>query len=79
MKFYEIEIQTDSEDQDIKGIYTYDTADDAEIVFHQKMASGMTAIKNGTLKKVLNMVIDSYGNTLLRENKERPEDPEPNE
>lgn len=76
MKFYEIEIQTTTGGEESKGIYTYDTVDDAEIVFHQKMASGMTAIKNGTLKKVLNLVIDSYGNTLMSENKEASEETE---
>lgn len=75
MKFYEIEIQTTVAGEESKGIYTYDTPDDAEIVFHQKMASGMTAIKNGTLKKVQNMVIDSYNNTLMSENKETSEEP----
>ena len=76
MKFYESEIQTDTQDQESKGIYTYDTKDDAEIVFHQKMASGMTAIKNGSLKKVLNLVMDSYGNTIMSENKEAAEESE---
>lgn len=75
MKYFEIEIQTDKNDQDSKGIYTYETVNDAEIVFHQKMASGMTAIKNGSLKKVLNMVIDDLGNTLYRESKEAAEEP----
>jgi hypothetical protein len=78
-KFYEIEIQTSQEDQESKGIYTYNTADDAEIVFHQKMASGMTAIKAGTLKKVLNLVIDDLGNPLFRENKESAVEPNENE
>lgn len=76
MMYYEIEIQTDTQDQESKGIYSYNTVDDAEIVFHQKMASGMTAIKNGSLKKVLNLVIDSYGNTIMSENKEVAEESE---
>lgn len=69
MKFYEIEIQTDVEGQESKGIYTYEDKDSAEIVFHQKMASGMTAIKNGTLSKVLNLVVNGMGGTELIEYK----------
>lgn len=77
-KYYEIEIQINNEDQESKGIYTYATQDDAEIVFHQKVASGMTAIKDGTLKKALNLIIDSYGNPVMSINKEVVEEPEPN-
>lgn len=74
MKFYEIEIQTDMQGQESKGIYTYDDRDSAEIVFHQKMASGMTAIKNGTLSKVLNMVVNGMGGTELVEYKSTVEE-----
>jgi hypothetical protein len=74
MKFYEIEIQTDMQGQESKGIYTYDDRDSAEIVFHQKMASGMTAIKNGTLSKVLNMVVNGMGGTELVEYKSAVEE-----
>lgn len=77
-KYYEIEIQINNDDTESKGIYSYTTQDDAEIVFHQKVASGMTAIKNGTLKKALNLIIDSYGNNIMSINKEAVE-PEPNE
>lgn len=75
MKFYEIEIQIGNDEQESKGIYSYTSSDDAEIVFHQKVASGMTAIKNGTLKKALNLVIDEYGNVLMSENKEAASEP----
>ena len=47
--------------------------DDAEIVFHQKVASGMTAIKNGTLKSALNLVINDMGGTELSDYKEKKE------
>lgn len=79
MKFYEIEIQTNLEDIESKGIYSYDTKDDAEIVFHQKVASGMTAIKNGTLKKVLNVVMNGMGGIEFTDYKEKKDEPEPNE
>ena len=79
MKFYEIEVQTNLEDIESKGIYSYDTRDDAEIVFHQKVASGMTAIKNGTLKKVLNVVINGMGGVEFTDYKEKKDEPEPNE
>jgi len=78
-KYYEIEIQISNDNTESKGIYSYATQDDAEIVFHQKVASGMTAIKNGTLKKALNLIIDSYGNNIMSINKEAVEEPEPNE
>lgn len=74
MKFYEIEIQTDMQGQESKGIYTYDDIDSAEIVFHQKMASGMTAIKNGTLSKVLNKVENGMGGTEFVEYKSAVEE-----
>lgn len=79
MKFYEIEIQTNLEDIESKGIYSYDTRDDAEIVFHQKVASGMTAIKNGTLKKVLNVVMNGMGGIEFTDYKEKKDEPESNE
>jgi hypothetical protein len=79
MKFYEIEIQTNLEDIESKGIYSYDTRDDAEIVFHQKVASGMTAIKGGTLKKVLNVVMNGMGGIEFTDYKEKKDEPEPNE
>lgn len=79
MKFYEIEIQTNLEDIESKGIYSYDTKDDAEIVFHQKVASGMTAIKNGTLKKVLNVVMNGMGGIEFTDYKEKKDEPESNE
>ena len=77
MRYYEIEIQTNLEDQESKGIYSYDSRDDAEIVYHQKIASGMTAIKNGTLKEVLNLVINSTGGTELCDHKKKEEEPAP--
>lgn len=73
MKYYEIEIQTNLEGQESKGIYSYDTKDDAEIVYHQKVASGMTAIKNGTLKSALNLVVNGMGGTEFADYKERQE------
>ena len=63
-KFYEIEIQIDKDGKESKGMYSYDTRDKAIAVFHQKMASGMQA---GTLKSVMNMVINEHGGTEIRE------------
>lgn len=77
MRYFEIEIQVDMEGKESKGIYSYDDRNDAEIVFHQKVASGMTAIKNGTLKSCLNMVINGMGGTELSDYKSIPEE-EPN-
>lgn len=74
MSYFEIEIQVDMEGKESKGIYSYDNRNDAEIVFHQKVASGMTAIKNGTLKSCLNMVINGMGGTELSDYKSIPEE-----
>jgi Na+-transporting NADH:ubiquinone oxidoreductase subunit NqrA len=73
MSYFEIEIQVNNEGTESKGIYSYDNKDDAEIVFHQKVASGMTAIKNGTLKSALNLVINGMGGTELSDYKEKQE------
>lgn len=65
--YYEIEIQRNNEGQESKGMYSYATLDEAKAVFHTKMASGITAGIAGTLKYVLNMVINEYGNTEIME------------
>lgn len=72
--YFEIEIQTDNEGTESKGIYSYETKDKAVAVFHQKMASGITAGLAGNLKKVLNMVINEQGGTITREYWEAPEE-----
>lgn len=73
--YFEIEIQTNNEGQESKGIYSYEAKDNAVAVFHQKMASGITAGLAGNLKKVLNMVINEQGGTITREYWEAPEEP----
>lgn len=75
--YYEIEIQTDKEGKDSKGIYSYETRDEALKVFHQKMASGITAGLSGTLSKVLNMIINEHGGTEVKEFWQAPVQPEP--
>lgn len=75
--YYEIEIQTPVEGQESKGIYSYESKDQAIVVFHQKMASGITAGLAGNLSKVLNMVINEHGGTEVREFWEVPVEPEP--
>lgn len=80
--YYVIEIQRNNEDQESKGIYTYATFDEAKVVFHQKMASGITAGLAGTLKFVMNLIINEYGNTEVVERWVAPEpepEPEPEE
>lgn len=70
------------EDVESKGMYSYPTLDEAKAVFHQKMASGITAGLQGNLKFVLNLVINDYGNTVIVERWVAPEpapEPEPNE
>lgn len=73
--YFEIEIQTNAEGTESKAIYSYEAKDNAVAVFHQKMASGITAGLAGTLKKVLNMVINEQGGTVIREYWEAPEEP----
>lgn len=79
MKFYEIEIQVDKDGKESKGMYTYEdenpkvARDKAVAVYHQKMASGMQA---GTLKSVLNVVLNEHGGTEVRERWEKYEEPE---
>lgn len=75
--YYEIEIQTNNEGQESKGMYSYESRDQAISVFHQKMASGMTAGLAGNLKKVLNMVINEHGGTEIKEFWVAPVEPEP--
>ena len=75
--YYEIEIQTDNEGKDSKGIYSYETRDEALKVFHQKMASGITAGLSGTLSKVLNMIINEHGGTEVKEFWQAPVQSEP--
>ena len=66
-RFYEVEIQVNNEGTESKAIYSYDTRDQAVAVFHQKMASGITAGLAGNLASVLNLVINEYGNTVIME------------
>lgn len=78
--FYEIEIQRNTEGQESKGMYSYQTRDEAIAVFHQKMASGITAGRQGNLTYVLNMVINESGNTIALETWLAPApEPEPEE
>ena len=74
--YYEIEIQRDKEDVEAKGIYTYETLDEAKAVFHTKMASGITSGLAGNLKYVMNLIVNEYGNTEILERWVAPE-PEP--
>lgn len=76
MKYYVIEIQRDKEGVESKGMYSYNTRDEAVAVFHQKMASGITAGTQGNLSYVLNMVINEYGNTEMMERWTTPVEPE---
>jgi hypothetical protein len=76
MKYYVIEIQRDKEGVESKGMYSYGTRDEAVAVFHQKMASGITAGTQGNLSYVLNMVINEYGNTEMMERWTAPVEPE---
>lgn len=71
--YYEIEIQTDVEGKDSKGIYTYNEKDKAIATYHQKMASGITAGTEGKLNKVMNMVINEQGGTVTKEYWEKVE------
>lgn len=75
--YYEIEIQTDNEGNDSKGIYTYETRDEAVSVFHKKQGSGMDAGRAGNLTKVLNLVINEHGGTETKEFWQAPVQPEP--
>lgn len=84
--FYEVEIQRNMEDVEAKGMYSYETLDEAKAVFHTKMASGITQGRQGNLKYVMNLIINEYGNTevverwLAPEPEPEPEpDPEPSE
>ena len=65
--YYEIEIQRNMEDVESKGMYSYATLDEAKAVFHTKMASGITAGRQGNLKFVMNLIINEYGNTEVVE------------
>lgn len=76
--FYEIEITRNMEDVESKGMYSYSTRDEAVKAFHTKMASGLNQAIAGTVKYVLNMVINDYGNTVMMERWTAPEpEPEP--
>lgn len=80
--FYEIEIQRNMEDVESKGMYSYETLDEAKAVFHTKMASGITAGRQGNLKYVMNLIINDVGNTEVVERWIAPEpepEPEPEE
>lgn len=75
--YYEIEIQANNEGKESKGIYSYESRDEALTIFHQKMASGITAGLAGNLSKVLNMIINEHGGTEVREYWEASVEPEP--
>lgn len=84
MKYYEIEIQRDMQDTEAKGIYDYESLDEAKEVFHSKMASGIASGRAGNLKYVMNLIVNEYGNTEVLERWIAPEpepqpEPEPNE
>lgn len=66
MRFYVIELQTDKEDKTSKAVYEYANYDEALKVFHQKMASGITAGLSGTVKKIVVMILDYDGNTTIK-------------
>lgn len=76
MRYYEIEIQTNTEGADSKGIYSYDNKGQAEQVFHTKMASGINQVLEGNLVSVLNLIINENGGTVMSELFKLP-DPEP--
>ena len=76
--FYEIEIQRNTEGTESKGMYSYETKDEAIKTFHTKMASGITAGIAGTVTYVMNLVLNDYGNTVMLERWVAPE-PEPEE
>lgn len=82
MSYYVIEIQTDKEGNEPKAIYAYPTHDEALKVYHQKMASGITAGLAGTLSKTLVLVLNSIGNVDIKGIWEEPRpipEPEPEE
>lgn len=71
--YYVIEIQRNNEGQESKGMYSYETLDEAKAVFHTKMASGITAGRQGNLKYVMNLILNEYGNTEMVERWIAPE------
>lgn len=78
MIYYEIEVQRNMEDVESKGMYSYETLDEAKAVFHTKMASGITAGRQGNLKYVMNLIVNEYGNTEIVERWVAPApEPEP--
>ena len=77
MTYYEIEVTRDTEDVESKGMYSYNTRDEAIKTFHTKMASGINAGIQGTVKYVMNLVINEYGNTEIMERWVAPVQPEP--
>ena len=82
MTYYEIEIQRNMEDVESKGMYSYETLDEAKAVFHTKMASGITAGRQGNLKYVMNLIVNDLGNTEVVERWVAPApepEPEPEE
>lgn len=80
MSYFVIEIQTDNEAKTSKAIYEYPTHDEALKIFHQKMASGITAGLAGNISKTLVLVLNSIGNTVIKDMWEKPAPiPEPEE
>ena len=77
MTYYEIEITRTSDGQESKGMYSYATRDEAIKTFHTKMASGINSGIQGTVKYVMNLVINEYGNTEMMERWVAPVQPEP--
>lgn len=77
MTYYEIEVTRTPDGQESKGMYSYATRDEAIKTFHTKMASGITAGRQGNLKYVMNLIVNEYGNTEMLERWVAPVEPEP--
>jgi len=70
MKYYVIEITTyNNGNNDSKGIYEYESKQDAIATFHSKMGGAM---KNTTYATELLLVVSEEGSTVRMERFERP-------
>lgn len=70
MKYYVIEITTyNNGTADSKGIYEYESKQDAIATFHSKMGGAM---KNTTYATELLLVVSEEGSTVRMERFERP-------
>lgn len=77
MKYYVIEITTyNNGTADSKGIYEYESKQDAIATFHSKMGSAM---KTATYATELLLVISEEGSTVRMERFERPVEEEETE